>query len=342
MPPFTRLAGSSHSTVNGRTGGSVPASDGMELAKNERILTAHRFPDCMYRLGLATPYKNRDSTSWTGALMGIDSENLARLLVREHEKLAAYTWQIVREYHLLSEVLQEMAVVAMRKADRIADERHFPAWARCTCRNLALDLLRQQRRRPILLGNSVLDSFEAQWSRWDAEDSSSLTVALRDCLRGLSRHARQIVELRYGRGRDEAATLRRLLPAKPSVVRLSGQRSRRRGDSCLATPIGAPRSPAGMDVGGGCGESPGGDHLADAAPVYDHRTAPPRVLGHVDRQLGAELGKPHREPSHRPSPAPRAIPPSTGDVEITFRRRAGGGQRTGSPRGRSRHSRQNL
>ena len=149
--------------------------------------------------------------------MAIDSDNLARLLVREHEKLAAYTWQIVRDYHLVTEVLQEMAVVAMRKADQIADERHFPAWARCTCRNLALDLLRQQRRRPILLDNSLLDSLEAQWSQWDAEDSSSLTVALRDCLRGLSRNARQIVELRYGRGMSSAQVAEHLGRKVPTV-----------------------------------------------------------------------------------------------------------------------------
>jgi RNA polymerase sigma-70 factor (ECF subfamily) len=136
--------------------------------------------------------------------MPIPPDLLTRLLVREHDKLAAYTWQMVRDYHLVSEVLQEMALVATRKAGEIADERHFPAWARCTCRNLALDTLRQRQRRPALLSNNVLDLLEVEWSQFDEVDSFSLTAALRDCLKRLSNRARQIVDLRYGSGLSSA------------------------------------------------------------------------------------------------------------------------------------------
>jgi RNA polymerase sigma-70 factor (ECF subfamily) len=149
--------------------------------------------------------------------MAIPPDTLTRLLVREHDKLAAYTWQIVRDDHLVSEVLQEMALVATRKSEQIAGEAHFPAWARCTCRNLAMDMLRQQKRRPLLLSNSVLDLLDTRWQQYDATDSFNLTAALRECLGGLTDHARQIVELRYGSGLPSARVAERLGRKVPTI-----------------------------------------------------------------------------------------------------------------------------
>ena len=76
--------------------------------------------------------------------MAIDQETLMRLLTSEEGKFRAYTWQIVRDDHVVEEVVQDMAVLALQKCSQINDPGHFPAWARRTCRNLAMDAIRKK------------------------------------------------------------------------------------------------------------------------------------------------------------------------------------------------------
>jgi RNA polymerase sigma-70 factor, ECF subfamily len=132
--------------------------------------------------------------------MALDQETLMRLLTSEESKLRAYTWQIVRDDHVAEEVVQDMAVLALQKCGQINGSDHFPAWARRTCRNLALDAVRKKPRRPYLLSNTVLDLLESRWERLDGEDGSDLIAALRKCVDRLTDHARQVLEIRYAEG----------------------------------------------------------------------------------------------------------------------------------------------
>jgi RNA polymerase sigma-70 factor, ECF subfamily len=132
--------------------------------------------------------------------MAIDQETLMRLLTSEDGKLRAYTWQIVRDDHVVEEVVQDMAVLALQKCSQINDSGHFPAWARRTCRNLAMDAVRKKPHRPCLLSNAVLDLLESRWEQLDGEGGSDLIAALRKCVDRLTAHARQILEIRYTEG----------------------------------------------------------------------------------------------------------------------------------------------
>lgn len=135
---------------------------------------------------------------------------LVRLLVAEHDKLVAYTWQLVRDDHLVEEVLQEMALVAVEKKEQIVDAAHFLAWSRTTCRNLALSLIRKRGRRPVMLSNAVLDMLESHWQQRDASSSADLLAALRKCVARLGPRARQIVEMRYAEGLRSGEIAKRL------------------------------------------------------------------------------------------------------------------------------------
>ena len=142
--------------------------------------------------------------------MPLTNEIFAQLLVCEHDKLEAYVWQIVKDDHLARDVLQEMALVATRKLDQIADREHFAAWARVTCRNIAFELLRKHRRQPVTLSNEVLDLLEDNWRQLDQTDSYELTAALRRCLARLGPAARQMIDLRYGQGMRSSEVAERL------------------------------------------------------------------------------------------------------------------------------------
>ena len=132
--------------------------------------------------------------------MAIDEGTLAQLLVREHDKLASYAWSLVRDDHLVDDILQELALVAIRKRQEIVDEQHFLAWMRVTCRRTALDTLKRRNRRPHPLGEAVLDLLDAHWAEHDQTPSADLAEALRLCLEQLTPYARRLVQMRYGEG----------------------------------------------------------------------------------------------------------------------------------------------
>jgi DNA-directed RNA polymerase specialized sigma24 family protein len=62
---------------------------------------------------------------------------LVILLLRGQVKLLAYIRAIVRDDHLAADVLQEIALLALRKCGELRDGRHFLAWMRLTSRHLA-------------------------------------------------------------------------------------------------------------------------------------------------------------------------------------------------------------
>ena len=129
----------------------------------------------------------------------VDQESLMILLLRERVKLLAYIRAIVRDEHLAEDVYQDVAILAIRKRDKIRDPRHFLAWMRLASRQRALQVLRQ-RGHQVLLDESLLDRLDEQWGEHDQHSSTDLTEALRHCLERLSSRARNLVRLRYAEG----------------------------------------------------------------------------------------------------------------------------------------------
>ena len=132
--------------------------------------------------------------------MAIEQETLMRLLTGEEGKLRAYIWQIVRDDHVVDEVVQDMAVLSLQKCSQIENAEHFPAWARRTCRNLAMEAIRKKQQRQCLLSNAMLDLLESRWERFDGQRSVDLLAALRKCVDRLTPRARQVLEFRYTEG----------------------------------------------------------------------------------------------------------------------------------------------
>ncbi len=164
--------------------------------------------------------------------MAIDQETLLRLLTSEQDKLRAYTWQIARDDHVVEEVLQDMAVVALQKCAQIENGQHFPAWARRTCRNLAMAAIRKKSHRPFLLSNAVLDLLESRWETLDGTGASDLIAALRKCVDRLTPHARQVLANRYAEGLPCGEVAQRM-GVKVDTVYMSLMRIHRQLEECI-------------------------------------------------------------------------------------------------------------
>ena len=142
--------------------------------------------------------------------MALSPEKVVQLLMREHLRLRAYLWLIVRDDHLVDDVLQEVGLIAVRKCDSIVDVDHFPAWARLTSRNVAFDMLRQEKRKPTAIGDRLMEVVDDHWDEVESLTGSASINALRNCLEELTPYNRQLIELRYGEGLKSSQVAERL------------------------------------------------------------------------------------------------------------------------------------
>jgi RNA polymerase sigma-70 factor (ECF subfamily) len=110
--------------------------------------------------------------------------------------LLGYIVSIVRNPDLAEDIFQNVAIVVLDKAGAVAKDQEFPVWARRVARLEALTALRQRKRTPELLDQSILETLEDQWTETDSAPAP-VRKALRECVEELSPYAQQLIRLRY-------------------------------------------------------------------------------------------------------------------------------------------------
>lgn len=126
-----------------------------------------------------------------------DSEEVIRQITQRQRQLYSYIFSLVLNADDAQEVLQETNLALWRKRDEIHEITNFPAWA---CRVAYYEVLafRKRAARDKLVfsfDDALLASLasEAEGSVW--QDSRG--ARLQACLRTLSHHSRELLQLRY-------------------------------------------------------------------------------------------------------------------------------------------------
>ncbi len=135
--------------------------------------------------------------------MGMETDQLVRVLMAERNKLLAYAWSITGDFAASEDVVQEVALLAMAKGREVADEPRLRVWLRRSARFKALEALRQKKRTPPPLSEEVLEKLEAHWEPYDRlGEMAEPTIAemLRACYRELTANQRRLLALRYVKG----------------------------------------------------------------------------------------------------------------------------------------------
>lgn len=130
--------------------------------------------------------------------MPVATDTIIRLTMRERARLLAYVMVIVCDEHAAEDILQDITVAAVAKADEIESEAHLMGWLRRAGRFEALRIRRDRKTRAQLLDADVLELLESQWAiQEEAGPSDELLEALRQCVDQLSPGAREVVTRRY-------------------------------------------------------------------------------------------------------------------------------------------------
>ena len=141
--------------------------------------------------------------------MSLDRGTALCLLLKHRVMLLGWIRSIVRDEHVAEDVFQEVAIVVLNAYGKIRDEGHFPGWARKVAQYTALRTLRDAKRLPVVLDESVLAILESHWQDLDFAASADLTTALRECRKLLSPYADTLIRLRHERGLSGEAWPRR-------------------------------------------------------------------------------------------------------------------------------------
>jgi len=118
----------------------VPPSLGAGAAGNRRASTIH---------GLANGGKLQ---------VGLSEETVLCVLLAQRASLIGYIWSMAGDAHLVEDVFQEVAVLALEKRGELRDEKALPTWLRRAARLSVLALIRAQKKSPLLLSDATLYS----------------------------------------------------------------------------------------------------------------------------------------------------------------------------------------
>jgi RNA polymerase sigma-70 factor, ECF subfamily len=165
-------------------------------------------------------------------------EEVMALFVQHRTRIEAYAYAILRRYQDVDDVLQEVAMVLMRKHRDYDPTTPFLPWVLAVTRREALAQARARRRTNTLLDDHHLDRLEAVMAEADAEaPHDGRMTALMTCLGQVGRPGSDLLRMKYVdrySAEDIAARMGTTRQAVYSVL----QRLRARLEDCVNRRLG--------------------------------------------------------------------------------------------------------
>ena len=160
-----------------------------------------------------------------------EQEQFTRLWTEAQPSVAGYVRAVVRDVDVARDLLQETALVLLRKFGKWDSTRAFLPWALGVAKFEILAHRRDAGRSRLLFDDALLDAITEWWGNV-AEQIGDEQAALHDCLAKLAPRAREIVQLRFY---DEMTMpkIAERLDATAGAIRISLMRIREQLQACV-------------------------------------------------------------------------------------------------------------
>src|SRR5690606_28703357 len=112
---------------------------------------------------------------------------------------------------------QDVCVKTLLREEPFECRAQLLKWARVTCKNRAIDVIRSRDGRYHGLTMDVLDSLLEAWGEEDSGEHIKTRDALESCLNELTPNNRRILQLRYFEGHS-GTDVANALGRKPATV----------------------------------------------------------------------------------------------------------------------------
>jgi RNA polymerase sigma factor (sigma-70 family) len=140
----------------------------------------------------------------------ICQDELIRALFLSRDELLAYIRTFVLNRHVAEDIHQDVAVLALQKADKIENVKHLMFWARSVAKSYAFDYLRKQNRQARHIDPSVIDLLEHDFDAIEVKDVSKEAAALTECLKELTPRAKSLLKLKFTEEMDSEQISKKL------------------------------------------------------------------------------------------------------------------------------------
>jgi RNA polymerase sigma-70 factor (ECF subfamily) len=125
-----------------------------------------------------------------------DNERFTRYWTEAQPIVAAYISTMVPDFAAAEDLLQEVAVVLLRKYSAYDPSRSFVSWALGVAKFEVLSLRRSQARSLLSYQPELVESLTELCEEM-APELEQRSLALRECLKKVQGRARKLIELRY-------------------------------------------------------------------------------------------------------------------------------------------------
>ena len=124
-------------------------------------------------------------------------EELALLWVRAQPRIAGFIAAGVADFHVVEDILQEVALQVARNFESYDRERPFVPWALGIARNTIAAHYRKASNQKLIFSDPMLDQLSSALLRMDETYIDDRKEALRKCIKSLRTDSQEIVSKRY-------------------------------------------------------------------------------------------------------------------------------------------------
>ena len=160
-----------------------------------------------------------------------DQERFTRLWTTAQPAISNYIASLVPNFHEGEDLLQNVAVVLLRKFANYDSARPFVAWAMGVARNEILVRRRTFARSKVVISAELVETI-AEVAVEMQPELDARGRALRDCMKDLGERAEQVVNLRYAEALEPRDIAKRV-GLSPGAVRVMLSRIRSALHTCI-------------------------------------------------------------------------------------------------------------
>lgn len=130
--------------------------------------------------------------------MPITPDLVMSVVMKSRPRLHGYAWVVTGDPDMAEDVLQEVSLLALQKAEEINDEAHLLGWLHESIRRQGLSARRTKISQAMQLSSEVLAMLAAVEIDQHNTSHSERVLALRECIELLGDKTRDTLALRYG------------------------------------------------------------------------------------------------------------------------------------------------
>ena len=126
----------------------------------------------------------------------MDQEELARNWTMAQPVVAAYVNAMVPDFHAAEDIVQNVAVILVRKSEEYDETRPFERWAMGVARNEVLANRRSHARARVTFRQEIVDEVASAYADMTPELNDRANAA-RDCMEHVQGRDRSVLDLWY-------------------------------------------------------------------------------------------------------------------------------------------------